>query len=228
MDTRRAARLPKSEPGRPGTFDLQELMLKAHNSVAAEADARNLALSWFTAPYLPRAYEGDREKLAEVLYMLAESAVRATQRGAVHIRVQRVPESADPGHLLFTITDSGAGAPPQDRNPLALVRAWELVGLFPQHGKRAGRNFRLVQHTPCGAPAPCGGRPGTSGGSPFAQRVGTAPRRVAAPSAGKDRRSFRHCGNIPERIRNPSREYAKYIKHIQRFGDARNAPLGHA
>ena len=162
MDTRRAARLPKSEPGRPGTFDLQELMLKAHNSVAAEADARNLALSWFTAPYLPRAYEGDREKLAEVLHMLAESAVRATQRGAVHIRVQRVPESADPGHLLFTITDSGAGAPPQDRNPLALVRAWELVGLCGGSlsmesgpaGTSVSFSIRLAAHLPHAAAGP--------------------------------------------------------------------------
>lgn len=129
MDARRAARSAPDESGRRGTFDLRDLMLKTHNSVAAEADARNLALSWFTAPYLPRAYEGDRDRLAEVLHMLAESAVLATQRGVVHIRVQRVPESADPGHLLFTITDSGTGAPPQDRNPLALVRAWELVGL---------------------------------------------------------------------------------------------------
>ncbi len=109
-------------------FDLHELMLETHNTIAEEAEARNLALSWFAAPYLPRCYEGDRQRLADVLRMLAASAVQATRRGLVQIRVQRVPESTDPGHLLFTVSDSGRGAPPMRRSSLGLIRAWELVG----------------------------------------------------------------------------------------------------
>ena len=54
--------------------------------------------------------------------------MRATTRGAVHLSVRRVPESADPGHLLFTVTDTGAGLPPRNRSTLALTRAWELAG----------------------------------------------------------------------------------------------------
>ncbi|MEG2005749.1 MAG: molecular chaperone Hsp90, partial [Bilophila sp.] len=99
-----------------------------HNAVAAQAEAKNLALSWFAAPHLPRRYEGPRAQLAEVLALLAESSVRATERGMVQIRAQRLPESTDPGHLLFTVSDSGKGTPPLTRSSLALVRAWELVG----------------------------------------------------------------------------------------------------
>lgn len=59
--------------------------------------------------------------------MLTESAVLATERGMVQIRAQRVPESTDPGHLLFTVSDTGAGTPPFSRSSLAFVRAWELA-----------------------------------------------------------------------------------------------------
>lgn len=128
--TGKAQRSPaETAAARHEIFDLHEIMLEAHNSVLEEAEARNLGLSWFTAPSLPRSYEGDRERLLDVLKMLAESAVRATKRGGlVQIRVQRVPESTDPGHLLFTVSDAGKGAPPLNRSGLAIVRAWEMVG----------------------------------------------------------------------------------------------------
>lgn len=118
----------RSFPPRKELFDLNQLLLETHNAVAAEAEAKNLALSWFTAPHLPRRYEGQRTLLAEALLLLAESAVLATDRGFVQIRAQRLPESTDPGHLLFTISDSGKGAPPLNRSSLAVIRAWELVG----------------------------------------------------------------------------------------------------
>ena len=78
--------------------------------------------------YLPRCYEGRRAQLANVLALLVESAVLATDRGMVQIRAQRLPESTDPGHLLFTVSDTGSGMPPLERSTLALVRTWELVG----------------------------------------------------------------------------------------------------
>lgn len=109
------------------TFDLYQLLLEVHDAVQAQAEAKNLGLTWFTAPHLPRYYDGQRIQLAEVLEMLTESAVLATDRGMVQIRAQRVPESTDPGHLLFTISDTGAGIPPFSRSSLAFVRAWELA-----------------------------------------------------------------------------------------------------
>ena len=63
-----------------------------------------------------------------MLALLVESAVLATDRGMVQIRAQRLPESTDPGHLLFTVSDTGSGMPPLERSTLALVRTWELVG----------------------------------------------------------------------------------------------------
>lgn len=124
-------------------FDLQEVLREAHNSVSNVADSKNIALSWFMPPHLPPYYLGDAAYLEQVLRMLLESAVRATSRGAVQISVRRVPESIDPGHLLFAVTDTGAGMPPEDRSSMALVRAWELAAAY--HG------FLGVECSPMGA-----------------------------------------------------------------------------
>lgn len=119
---------PAPDEFRKESFDLNQLLLETHEAVANLAESKNLGLSWFTAPHLPRHYEGHRAQLADVLALLVESAVLATERGMVQIRAQRLPESTDPGHLLFTVSDTGSGMPPLGRSTLALVRAWELVG----------------------------------------------------------------------------------------------------
>ncbi len=108
-------------------FDLQSLLRQAHDSVSAVADSKNIALSWFMPPQLGRVYRGDALQLLFVLRLLLESAVRATHRGAVQLSVRRVPESVDPGNLLFTVTDTGTGKPPQERSVSSLARAWELA-----------------------------------------------------------------------------------------------------
>ena len=109
-------------------FNLQHLVREAHDAVTAAAENAGIGLAWYMPPLLGHMYEGQARALRETLSMLLESAVRATSRGAVHLSVRRVPETADPGHLLFTVTDSGAGIPPRDRSTLALTRAWELAG----------------------------------------------------------------------------------------------------
>lgn len=117
-----------SAPALQETFDLQELMRSVHDSVAAAAENNGIALAWYMPPYLPSFYSGEYRALDAVLRELLESAVRATRQGAVHFSVRRVPDSDDPGHLLFTVQDSGSGTPPAERSSLALSHAWELAG----------------------------------------------------------------------------------------------------
>ena len=121
--------LEPSSVGEPRTpFNLQHLVREAHDCVAAAAENAGIGLAWYMPPLLGHMYEGQARALRETLGMLLESAVRATTRGAVHLSVRRVPETVDPGHLLFTVADTGAGIPPRDRSSLALTRAWELAG----------------------------------------------------------------------------------------------------
>lgn len=130
----------ENEPRAP--FNLQHLMREVHDFAAPAAESAGIGLAWYMPPHLGHMYEGEAHALRDTLCLLLESAVRATGHGAVHFSVRRVPESADAGHLLFTVTDTGSGMPPQNRSSLALTRAWELAG--------AHKGFLGVECTPHG------------------------------------------------------------------------------
>lgn len=119
-------------------FDLQRLLREVHGAVAPAAEYAGIGLAWYMPPHLGQLYRGDARALGETLGLLLESAVRATRQGAVHLSARRVPESSDPGNILFTVTDTGAGAPPRDRSSLALARAWELAA---RHGGYVGMEY---------------------------------------------------------------------------------------
>ncbi|MDE6734522.1 MAG: response regulator, partial [Desulfovibrio sp.] len=128
-----------ADGGEAGTaFDLQRLLREAHGAVAPAAEYAGIGLAWYMPPHLGQLYRGDARTLGETLGLLLESAVRATRQGAVHLSARRVPESSDPGNILFTVTDTGSGAPPRERSSLALARAWELAA---RHGGYVGMEY---------------------------------------------------------------------------------------
>lgn len=111
------------------SFNLQQVLREAHDAVAADAERKNIGLSWYMPPNLGQLYEGDGSGLAAVLRALLNSSVRATGRGAVQFSARRVRESNDPGHLLFNVNDTGSGMPPNGRSSTALARAADLAGM---------------------------------------------------------------------------------------------------
>ena len=111
------------------SFNLQQLLREAHDAVAADAERKNIGLSWYMPPNLGQLYEGDGSALSTVLRTLLNSSVRATSRGAVQFSARRVRESSDPGHLLFNVNDTGSGMPPNGRSSTALARAADLAGM---------------------------------------------------------------------------------------------------
>lgn len=115
-------------PGERVFFNLQQILRTAHDGVAPAAGNAGIALGWYMPPHLPQLYHGVCGPLEEILGLLLESAVRATKSGAVQLSARRVPGSSDPGHILFTVSDSGNGYPPLERSAVALERAWELAG----------------------------------------------------------------------------------------------------
>ncbi len=137
-------------------FELQGLLRQAHDSVSPLADSKNIALSWFMPPHLSQHYKGDAMHLLFVLQLLLESSVRATNRGAVQLAVRRVPESVNPGHLLFTVTDTGTGKPPQERSITSLARAWELAasshGFLGVESNASGATISFTLHCTIATP----------------------------------------------------------------------------
>lgn len=117
-----------STPQQKGPFSLQRLLRNVHDSVSSFAESAGTALSWYIPPNMGRLYQGNPAELENTLSLLLESSVRASKNGSVHISARRMPGSEDPGHILFSITDNGAGVPPKERSSLAISRAWELIG----------------------------------------------------------------------------------------------------
>ncbi len=106
-------------------FNLKNLVLHACDAIRQEAQDKQIGLGWYIAPQMGLFYRGDKNKLNEVLGLLLRDAVRATQKGMISVRVRRA-NNPNPGHIVFTISDSGKGRPPVERSPLTLIKAWEL------------------------------------------------------------------------------------------------------
>ncbi|MCH5276598.1 MAG: hypothetical protein J1E80_02060 [Desulfovibrionaceae bacterium] len=123
----RLARRRGAPESKRQVFDLLKLVQSVFADVSDTLQKGDLGLSWYIAPHLGRLYRGDRDRLRFVLSMLLENAARATDQGAVSLRVRRADMSPNPGHLQFTVADTGGGTPPLRRSSLALAKAWELA-----------------------------------------------------------------------------------------------------
>src|SRR4026209_1143650 len=70
------------------------------------------------APDVPDLLVGDPDRLRQVLTNLVGNAIKFTVNGLVKCRVERDPESQEPGALRFVVTDSGIGIP---REKLSMI-----------------------------------------------------------------------------------------------------------
>lgn len=158
---------------RQNPFDLQRVLIEAHDIIQPQAEQKGLHLSWFMAPHLNVKYSGDADRLLQVLLNLLGNAIRFSDRGTVKLRVTCVPDSTTQGHLLFSIKDNGISIPLQNQydvfeefcqSPgtgkgryggagLGLTIARELVGLMggfmciqssPNHGTEVSFSVRLL------------------------------------------------------------------------------------
>ena len=107
-------------------FDLRKTLRQTHETCRALAEKAGITLGWHVPADLEQLYEGPAGDLEDVLRLLLEDAVRASKGGKVHFAVRRVPDSKNPGHLLFQVRDTGTGLPPEQRSASLLARIWEL------------------------------------------------------------------------------------------------------
>ncbi|MGM9990396.1 7TM diverse intracellular signaling domain-containing protein, partial [Desulfovibrio piger] len=107
-------------------FDLRKTLRQTHETCRALAEKAGITLGWHVPADLEQLYEGPAGDLEDVLRLLLEDAVRASKGGKIHFAVRRVPDSKNPGHLLFQVRDTGTGLPPEQRSASLLARIWEL------------------------------------------------------------------------------------------------------
>ena len=81
------------------------------DTVAPEADSKDLDLALSVTPSVPGAFLSDPVRLRQILLNLVGNAVKFTGHGAVSIRVSNEAEPEDPSRtrLRFEISDTGIG-----------------------------------------------------------------------------------------------------------------------
>ncbi|MBF0108110.1 MAG: PAS domain S-box protein [Magnetococcales bacterium] len=92
-------------------YNIHRLVAGVAEEMSPEAREKGLALSTHLAPEVPRRLVGDPERLRQALLHVVRNAVKFTRRGSVDLDVSCTAPSPRPGHLLFTITDTGIGIP---------------------------------------------------------------------------------------------------------------------
>ena len=92
-------------------FDLTDLVDQTISTFGVSAHGKGLELAAHIAPGVPDQLIGDPLRLRQVLVNLLGNAIKFTEIGQVVLEVKQVP-AQEPGALLFSVTDTGIGIPP--------------------------------------------------------------------------------------------------------------------
>jgi PAS domain S-box-containing protein len=111
-------------------FDLHELLYGIRETFKVLALKKGLAVELAIGPDVARYVRGDEGKLAQVLKNLISNAVKFTDEGKVAISLER----NEKGNLLFTVSDTGIGIPPDRIGDLFQT----FLQLDPSMSKRYG------------------------------------------------------------------------------------------
>ncbi len=97
-------------------FDLQERLSMTLRLMEMRAQAKSLELTWSVADDVPHWLKGDSARLHQVLTNLIGNAVKFTERGSVHVKVEPAADPHPAGglwRLRFSVGDTGIGIPAQ-------------------------------------------------------------------------------------------------------------------
>ena len=102
-------------------FNLREVMDRLNSAVGLQAREKRLDFSVRIAPEIPRYLKGDPLRLGQVLMNLANNAVKFTERGNVTVSVAPFADGGDKIVLRFSVSDTGIGLTPEQRERLFLA-----------------------------------------------------------------------------------------------------------
>lgn len=93
-------------------FDLQDVIDNVIDLLALRARDKNVEPTCYVSPAVPRFLYGDPTRLQQILVNLVGNAIKFTEQGSIELRVVPNPEISESGALLFSVTDTGIGIPP--------------------------------------------------------------------------------------------------------------------
>jgi len=90
-------------------FVTQQCVKEAIQINTPNALKKNLDLTYEIDSNVPRNLRGDSEKLQQILINLIGNAIKFTNKGSIHLLVEKLAIEEDYTKLLFTIKDTGIG-----------------------------------------------------------------------------------------------------------------------
>jgi PAS domain S-box-containing protein len=114
-------------------FNLRDFLGESLRIVAAKAHEKELELAYRVARDVPETVVGDPVRLRQVILNLVGNAIKFTERGEIILSVE--PEKTAPTgcDLLFSVTDTGIGIPPEKHE--------SIFGAFAQADGSTTRRF---------------------------------------------------------------------------------------
>jgi PAS domain S-box-containing protein len=95
-------------------FDLDEVMGECAAIAATMAEQKGLRFEMSVDPSAARYWQGDAERLHQILLNLVGNSAKFTGNGSIAVKVQAEPGDHGPG-LRFEVSDTGCGIPPDKR-----------------------------------------------------------------------------------------------------------------
>ncbi|WP_319243645.1 response regulator [uncultured Propionivibrio sp.] len=101
-------------------FLLEDVLLATSDLLSFRADEKGLELFIDMDPDVPRWVMGDPLRLSQVINNLVGNAIKFTQQGEVHLKVDIADRTQETLFLRFSVRDTGIGIVPEDSKKLFL------------------------------------------------------------------------------------------------------------
>lgn|GEM_PF-4802068 len=95
-------------------FDLSELISEIFSLYSPLCEERGITLKTSWGNEIETLVLGDKTHLTQVITNLIGNAIKFTDQGQVHLKMNRVSDGAAPQEIRFSVSDSGAGLPSED------------------------------------------------------------------------------------------------------------------
>ena len=95
------------------SFDLRECIEEAVDLFVSRIREKGIEAAYLIAPEVPSQLVGDSNRLRQILLNLISNAVKFTERGEITIGVGCTRHDEKGFQLLFSVTDTGIGIPPE-------------------------------------------------------------------------------------------------------------------
>ena len=129
----------------PSPFDLHQVIHRVLLALTPQAQAKDLALSFYIDPELPHRLIGDPVRLGQVLINLLGNAIKFTPRGRVALRTWPEAVGDRQVSLHLEVVDTGIGIAEDDQ--VRLFQPFEQLGTTPhRHPGGTGLGTAIARH----------------------------------------------------------------------------------